>query len=90
MTKYHTSDGTYGRPRITFELADRGVRVNHKRDRPAPDLVQCHFKATSINQQNKTKLKQGWPYSPGSKPGITPLAGIPGWDIYHRTILREN
>ncbi len=71
-------DCTYGRPRITVELADRGVRVNHKRvgrlmheagikgvsrrrsfvitthrnkrDRPAPDLVQCHFKATCINQ----------------------------------------
>ena len=69
---------TYGRPRITVELIDLGVRVNHKRvgrlmreagikgvsrrrgfiitthrnkrDRPAPDLVQRHFKAASINQ----------------------------------------
>nr|WP_275689473.1 IS3 family transposase [Nitrosomonas sp. JL21] len=31
MTIYRKSDGTYGRPRITAELADRGVRVNHKR-----------------------------------------------------------
>ena len=73
-----TSDGTYGHPRITVELADLGIKVNHKRvgrlmreagikgvsrrrgfvittqrsryDRPAPDLVQRHFKATSINQ----------------------------------------
>jgi len=78
MAIYRTSDGAYGRPRITVELADLGVRVNHKRvgrlmretgikgvsrrrgfvitthrnkrDRPAPDLVQRHFKATSINQ----------------------------------------
>ena len=78
MTIYRTSDCTYGRPRITVELADLGVKVNHKRvgrlmreagikgvsrrrgfvitthrnkrDRPAPDLVQRHFKATSINQ----------------------------------------
>ncbi|PTQ72073.1 integrase-like protein [Nitrosomonas oligotropha] len=78
MTIYRTSDFTYGRPRITVELADLGVRVNHKRvgrlmreagikgvsrrrgfvitthrnkrDRPASDLVQRHFKAASINQ----------------------------------------
>ena len=78
MAIYRTSDCTYGRPRITVELADRGVKVNHKRvgrlmreagikgvsrrrsfvitthrnkrDRPAPDLVQRHFKAASINQ----------------------------------------
>ncbi len=78
MTIYRTSDYTYGSPRITVGLADRGVRVNHKRvgrlmreagikgvsrrrgfiitthrkkrDRPVPDLVQRHFKATSINQ----------------------------------------
>jgi putative transposase len=31
MTIYRTSDCTYGRPRITVELADLGVRVNHKR-----------------------------------------------------------
>ncbi len=31
MAIYRTSDCTYGRPRITVELADRGVRVNHKR-----------------------------------------------------------
>ncbi|MBS0298811.1 MAG: transposase [Proteobacteria bacterium] len=31
MTIYRTSDCTYGRFRITVELADRGVRVNHKR-----------------------------------------------------------
>lgn len=35
---------------MTVELADLGVRVNHKRDRPAPDLVQRHFKATHNNQ----------------------------------------
>ncbi len=78
MGTYRASDFTYGRPRIIVELADLGVRVNHKRvgrlmreagikgvsrrrnfvitthrnkwDRPAPDLVQRHFKATSINQ----------------------------------------
>jgi len=77
MTIYRKSDCTYGRPRITVELIDLGIRVNHKRvgrlmreagikgvsrrrsfvitthrnkrDRPAPDLVQRHFKATSIN-----------------------------------------
>jgi len=31
MTIYRTSDCTYGRPRITVELADLGTRVNHKR-----------------------------------------------------------
>ncbi|MBX3629839.1 MAG: transposase [Nitrosomonas sp.] len=31
MAIHHTSDFTYGRPRITAELADLGVRVNHKR-----------------------------------------------------------
>lgn len=31
MTIYRTSDFTYGGPRITVELADLGVRVNHKR-----------------------------------------------------------
>ena len=31
MVIYRTSDCTYGRPRITAELVDRGVRVNHKR-----------------------------------------------------------
>lgn len=79
MAIYRTSDGTYGRSRITVELADLGIKVNHKRvgrlmreagikgvnrrrdfvitthrnklDRPAPDLVQHNFKATSINQQ---------------------------------------
>lgn len=78
MAIYRTSDGTYGRSRITVELADLGIKVNHKRvgrlmreagikgvsrrrgfvitiqrsrhDRPAPNLVQRHFKATSINQ----------------------------------------
>ncbi|WP_366925697.1 IS3 family transposase [uncultured Nitrosomonas sp.] len=33
MVIYRTSDCTYGRPRITVELADRGVRVN---ERPRP------------------------------------------------------
>jgi len=78
MTIYRKSGCTYGRPRITAELADIGILVNHKRvgrlmraagikgasrrrnfvittqrskrDRPAPDLVQRHFKASSINQ----------------------------------------
>ena len=78
MMIYCKSDCTYGRPRITVELIDLGIKVNHKRvgrlmreaeikgvsrrrsfvitthrnkrDRPAPDLVQRHFKATSINQ----------------------------------------
>jgi len=77
MTVYRTGDCTYGRPRITVELADLVTRINHKRvgrlmceagikrvsrrrgfvitthrnkhDRPAADLVQCHFKATDIN-----------------------------------------
>lgn len=31
MTIYRTSGCTYGRPRITVELADPGVRANHKR-----------------------------------------------------------
>jgi len=31
MTIYRTSDCAYGRPRITVELADLGIRVNHKR-----------------------------------------------------------
>lgn len=31
MTIYRTSDCTYGRPRITVELAGRGIKVNHKR-----------------------------------------------------------
>lgn len=75
---HRASDFTYGRPRITVELADRGILANHKRvgrlmykakikgvsrrrgfvitthrnkhNHPAPDLVQRHFKATSINQ----------------------------------------
>lgn len=78
MIIYRASDFTYGRSRITVELADLGVRVNHKRvgglmrkagikgvsrrrgfvitthrnkrDRPAEDLVQRHFKAANINQ----------------------------------------
>ena len=77
MAIHRASDFTYGRPRITVELADLGIKVNHKRvgrlmreakiegvsrrrgfvitthrnkrDRPAPDLVQRHFKAASIN-----------------------------------------
>ncbi|WP_350135313.1 IS3 family transposase [Nitrosomonas sp.] len=31
MAIYRTSNGTYGRPRITVELADLGIKVNHKR-----------------------------------------------------------
>lgn len=31
MTIDRTSDCTYGRPRITVELADLGVKANHKR-----------------------------------------------------------
>lgn len=78
MAICRASNFTYGRPRITVELVDLGVRVNHKlvgrlmreagikgvsrrrgfvittqrnkHDRPAPDLVQRHFKATNINQ----------------------------------------
>lgn len=32
-------DGTYGEPRMTAELADRGYRVNHKR---VARLMRCH------------------------------------------------
>jgi putative transposase len=31
MVIHRTSDFTYGRPRITVELADLGIKVNHKR-----------------------------------------------------------